>query len=275
MYFADIFVNRYSRMNTDLLSLPSCLFITGASGGYGSALAKTFAIHLQPGSLLVLSGRNTENLAKVSDEVKLLTSNNVQVESITCDLEKISDIDHLLSEFQPHFESSSVTNVILIHNAGSIGDVALKMDQYDNALIQQTITTNVSNILYFTIQFLTRCSRKQLNNCCIVNISSLLALQSAPSCGLYCTTKAARDMMFSVLAKERKDLRILSWAPGPMPTKMLQQMCDSHDGDIASMFKDFFKKKSYVECKDSAEKLLMVLKKNGFESGSHIDFYDV
>lgn len=38
----------------------------------------------------------------------------------------------------------------------------------------------------------------------LVNISSLLAIQSFPNWGLYATGKAARDMLMSVIAKEHK-----------------------------------------------------------------------
>lgn len=49
---------------------------------------------------------------------------------------------------------------------------------------------------------------------CVVNVSSLCALEPFPSWVLYCTGKAARDMMFRVLAKEESELRVLNYAPG-------------------------------------------------------------
>jgi len=47
-----------------------------------------------------------------------------------------------------------------------------------------------------------------------VNISSLCALQPFRSWALYCSGKAARDMMFRVLAAEEPDVRVLNYAPG-------------------------------------------------------------
>lgn len=52
----------------------------------------------------------------------------------------------------------------------------------------------------------------------VVNISSLCALKPFPSWVLYCTGKAARDMMFRVLAEEEPDVRVLNYAPGECPT---------------------------------------------------------
>lgn len=48
----------------------------------------------------------------------------------------------------------------------------------------------------------------------VVNISSLCALQPFKGWGLYCAGKAARDMMFQVLATEEPSVRVLSYAPG-------------------------------------------------------------
>lgn len=48
----------------------------------------------------------------------------------------------------------------------------------------------------------------------VVNISSLCALQPFKGWTLYCAGKAARDMMFQVLAEEEPSVRVLNYAPG-------------------------------------------------------------
>lgn len=48
----------------------------------------------------------------------------------------------------------------------------------------------------------------------VVNISSLCALQPFKGWTLYCAGKAARNMMFQVLATEEPSVRVLSYAPG-------------------------------------------------------------
>ena len=48
----------------------------------------------------------------------------------------------------------------------------------------------------------------------VVNISSLCALQPYKGWGLYCAGKAARDMLYQVLAAEEPSVRVLSYAPG-------------------------------------------------------------
>lgn len=48
----------------------------------------------------------------------------------------------------------------------------------------------------------------------VVNISSLCALQPFKGWALYCAGKAARNMMYQVLAAEEPGVRVLSYAPG-------------------------------------------------------------
>lgn len=54
----------------------------------------------------------------------------------------------------------------------------------------------------------------------IVNISSLCAVQPFKSWGLYCAGKAARDMLFKVLADEEPNILVLNYAPGPLDNEM-------------------------------------------------------
>lgn len=48
----------------------------------------------------------------------------------------------------------------------------------------------------------------------VVNISSLFAVQPLPNWVLYCSAKAARKMMFCVLAEEEANVKVLSYSPG-------------------------------------------------------------
>lgn len=54
-----------------------------------------------------------------------------------------------------------------------------------------------------------------------MNISSLCAREPFPSWALYCAAKAARDMLFRVLAVEEPGLRVLNYAPGEQSRSLL------------------------------------------------------
>lgn len=83
------------------------------------------------------------------------------------------------------------------------------MDEVDSYL-----SLNVSSALSLTAGLLQVFPRRQGLRRCVVNVSSLCALQPLPSWVLYCTGKAARAMMFRVLAEEESDLRVLNYSPG-------------------------------------------------------------
>lgn len=82
------------------------------------------------------------------------------------------------------------------------------------AEVDSYLSLNVSSALSLTAGLLQVFPRRQGLRRSVVNVSSLCALQPLPSWVLYCTGKAARDMMFRVLAEEEPDLRVLNYSPG-------------------------------------------------------------
>lgn len=82
------------------------------------------------------------------------------------------------------------------------------------AEVDSYMSVNVSSCLCLTASFLQAFPQQSGLRRTVINISSLCALQPFPSWVLYCTGKAARDMMFRVLAGEEPDIRVLSYSPG-------------------------------------------------------------
>lgn len=78
--------------------------------------------------------------------------------------------------------------------------------------VSRYLALNVSGVLSLTAGILQAFPPAVGLRRTVVNISSLCALKPFPSWVLYCTGKAARDMMFRVLAEEEPDLRVLSYA---------------------------------------------------------------
>ncbi|XP_061655358.1 sepiapterin reductase a isoform X2 [Phyllopteryx taeniolatus] len=111
---------------------------------------------------------------------------------------------------------------------------------------------------------------------CVVNISSLCAVKPFPSWVLYCTGKAAREMMFKVLAEEEPDLRVLNYAPGPLDTDM-QLVARTKTGELSlrKTYSDMFDEGQLLTCEASCAKLMKILLEDKYASGDHVDFYDV
>ena len=104
---------------------------------------------------------------------------------------------------------------IFINNVGSLGHVG-SCDTYTSVHDMHTaMTLNVTNALWFTTRIVQWMKQKQqhhhhmmddaLLHLTIVNISSLVAVQSFPSLATYSAGKAARDMYHNALAKEEEE----------------------------------------------------------------------
>ena len=206
-------------MFSNPFSKTSFAIITGATRGYGLELAKVIAPVLCRDSVLVLTGRNQEKLDSAQKLVNSLrSSDDVIVNTVKTDLGVADDVEKFIGKCTENVDVKSFQSAVIIHNAGSLGDVTLRMDEYSSqTAISQHMDLNVSNVMFYTAEFL-RLFHMSPVKCFVVNISTLCAVEPFPSCALYCTGKAARDMMFKVLAAERPDVRVVSWAPGPMPT---------------------------------------------------------
>lgn len=117
-----------------------------------------------------------------------------------------------------------------------------------------------------------------------MNVSSLAAIQPFESWAVYCAAKAAREMFHRVLAEEQKkitspvkNLLVLNYAPGPLDTNMQKEIREGLlvDAPTREYFTQLKANDQLVDANVSSERLLKVLVDAQFESGSHIDFYDL
>jgi len=114
----------------------------------------------------------------------------------------------------------------------------------------------------------------------IVNVSSLAAVQPFETWGVYCAGKAARDMFHRVLAEETKaskQVKVMNYAPGPLDTDMQRQIREGVD--VKAETRDYFislkQENKLVDPLTSAAKLVKILDCGTYESGSHLDFFDL
>uniref|UniRef100_F6WU12 Sepiapterin reductase n=1 Tax=Ciona intestinalis TaxID=7719 RepID=F6WU12_CIOIN len=247
----------------------SVVIITGTNRGYGVHLSETVAAKLSGDSLLILTARNKDGLEKTKNKIEaLINGNNFKVLSVMCDLSKQDKVSGFIAKCLENIDLSKFSTAMFINNAGTLGDVNIKLKDQNNAnLLNGYFQFNVINVMMLNSAFLKSFAAKK---CFLINISSLAAIQPFSTMGLYCTGKAARDMMFKVLAVENPELRVLNWSPGPMITGMTNTMRGCCDETVATMFKNF----DYVPLEVSAAKLMAILEKNEFKSGDHIDYFD-
>ncbi|KAL4630146.1 Sepiapterin reductase-like [Arapaima gigas] len=251
--------------------------ITGASKGYGRSLALQIAHLLQPRSVLLLVARSADLLqALQADLAPVAQHAGLLVRCLPADLSRKAGIDATVRAAK---ESAAldIDHVLLINNAGSLGDVSrFAMSFSDLAEVDAYLSLNVSSALCLTAGVLQAFPRRKGLRRTVVNISSLCALKPLPSWVLYCAGKAARNMVFRVLAKEEPDVRVLSYSPGPMDTDMQAQARSySADPALKQSFSIMHSQGDLLSCQESGAKLMWLLLEDKFPSGAHLDFYEL
>ncbi|NXG27415.1 SPRE reductase, partial [Dromaius novaehollandiae] len=161
--------------------------------------------------------------------------------------------------------------------AGSLGDISKSfVDLTDLHEVNSYFAFNVSSALCLTSTALEAFGKRPGVSRTVVNVSSLCALKPFKNWALYCSGKAARDMLFQVLALEEPDVRVLSYAPGPLDTDMqLLARTQTGDPELRQHLQGLQESGQLIDCAVSAQKLLKLLEEDTFRSGAHVDFYDV
>lgn len=233
---------------------------------------------MKPGSAFVLVARSGTDLRTLQAELTDQDEGKagLQVQYVAADLglaEGLEQVTKAARDVAPE----GIEHVVLVNNAGSLGDISRFTKSFtDMAEVNSYLSVNVSSFLCLTAQILQAFPQRPGLRRTVINISSLCALKPFSSWVLYCSGKAARDMMFRVLAEEEPDLRVLNYAPGPLDTDMqLEARSKSGDAHLRKSFHEMFTQGQLLTCQESCTKLMKLLMEDSYTSGAHIDFYDV
>ncbi len=184
-------------------------FITGTSRGLGKAFAEHF-----------LMQENTH----VTGISRTQTIQHAHYKHWNLDLSDMMETERFL---QIAFKSlENPTQIVLINNAGMLGNIAYVGD-FQSKILEQTVNLNLASPILLTNHFL---KKYQTTHCpkLILNISSGAGRKSYDGWATYCATKSAMDMFSEVMAMEQKlrasDVRIFSVAPGVVDTEMQAQI---------------------------------------------------
>ncbi|KAG7237563.1 hypothetical protein INR49_032180, partial [Caranx melampygus] len=195
--------------NPRTLSRGICI-ITGASKGLGRALAHEVCHLLEPGSVLILVARSGSLLQKLKEELQSFTDEQqLVVRCIAADLSTSKGVNETVRVAKQE-AVNDINHVLLINNAGAISGFESFTDLEQ---VNSYLSLNVSSALALTAGILKTYPCRPGLRWSVVNISSVFSLQPLPYWALYCTGKAARKMMFSVLAEEEPNLKVLNYSP--------------------------------------------------------------
>lgn len=221
-------------------------YITGTSSGIGKSLAEK-ALEIE-GSLVYGFSRTN-------------SIQNPNYIHTTIDLSNIEEV--LKLNIHKHSEAFKV---VLINNAGTIGDVKSIGNQTDKSMVDVFNLNTICPVVIANkfIQTYKNVDALQV----IVNISSGAARHPIESWAPYCASKAALDMFSQVLQAEngydlKGKVRVFSIAPGIVDTNMQQKVRNSDAKDFPHLDKFIgYKEKGQLSSPELvASKILEIIEK--------------
>ncbi|KAF9901967.1 hypothetical protein EC991_005457 [Linnemannia zychae] len=274
------------------------VIITGANRGFGASVAHTYLDSSDASAVsYILVGRNQDGLQTVLDSLKQKgASSNIAVKGIVVanvDLADTTTLDANLARVQEAAKQlrdesiqakTTITKSVLINNAGSLGDLSKTAKEFTWQETRTYLDFNIVSFVGLCSTFLqdtlAAFPKEQYpeHKTVVVSVSSLLAVQPFSNWGLYAAGKAARDRFLGVIALEEKgnNVKTLNYAPGPLDNEMQADVrATLGDKEQLEIYDGMHKSGSLVNMDDSSRKLVILLKKDEFASGGHIDFYDV
>jgi NADP-dependent 3-hydroxy acid dehydrogenase YdfG len=185
----------------------SFTLITGASSGFGQAIARTLA---EEGRSLIITARRKERLQRLAEE--LSGRKGVEVIPLYFDVRRRDEVEAAAEELK----GRGIQLRHLINNAG----LALGLSDIANGDVNdwdQMIDTNLKGLLYTTRSFL------QLvpDGGHIVNIGSIAGKEVYPGGNVYCASKHAVDALSRAMRIDllERRIRVSQVAPGLAETE--------------------------------------------------------
>jgi len=157
------------------------VFITGATSGFGRAMAEKFASNNWN---CIITGRRKEKLLDIANELKEKYS--TEILPLVFDVQKRQDVFEAINNIPQQWRNIDV----LINNAG----LALGRDSFENANLDDwdiMMQTNVNGLLYVTKAVLPFFIGNKQGH--IINMGSVAAKEIYQFGNAYCASKAAVD----------------------------------------------------------------------------------
>ncbi|NQW37171.1 MAG: SDR family NAD(P)-dependent oxidoreductase [Flavobacteriales bacterium] len=185
------------------------LFITGATSGFGKAIAQRFA---KEGNNLIITGRRAERLENLKQE--LSKKYNIKVLTLCFDVRNESEVNDAIKSLPKEWQNIDV----LINNAGLASGLSTLQDgntQDWNVMID----TNVKGLLYVTHAVLPLLLKSKAPH--IINIGSTAGKEVYLKGNIYCATKHAVNAISKALRIDllEKGVKVTQISPGAAETE--------------------------------------------------------
>ena len=202
------------------------VLITGATSGIGLGCARKFAAN---GDRLILTGRNEQRLAEISDE---LTDEGTQVYTLAFDVRDREAARKAIESLPAEWQQIDV----LVNNAG----LALGLEpEYDGCMDdwETMIDTNVKGLL--TMTRLVVPGMVARNSGHIINIGSVAGDAAYAGGNVYCATKAAVKALSDGLRIDVANtaVRVTNLKPGLVETNFSNIRFHGDEQRAATVYK--------------------------------------
>ena len=192
------------------------VLITGAAGGIGKELSKSF---LEVGSNIILSGTNINRLQSLKDDL------NQECDVFECDLKNVDEINNLLN-----FLDGSGGVDVLINNAGKTEDnllMRMSDEQWEDIML-----INLTSVMRLTRGIIRGMIKKRWGR--IINITSIVALTGNPGQSNYVASKSGLIGFSKSLASEvaSRGITVNCIAPGFIKTNMTDKLNENQTSSI-------------------------------------------
>jgi NAD(P)-dependent dehydrogenase (short-subunit alcohol dehydrogenase family) len=190
--------------------------ITGASRGFGRALARSFAID---GWNLVLDARRPEELETARAEFAALGAEVIAMAG------NVNSADHRVALIESARGLGSLD--LLVNNASTLGPSPLPLlESYDLGELRAVYEVNTLAPLALIQLALPLLKRSHGT---VVSLTSDAAVEAYEGWGGYGSSKAALDQLHRVLAQEVTEVHFYTFDPGDMRTEMHQAAFPGQD----------------------------------------------
>lgn len=205
------------------------VFITGATAGFGKAIALKFAAH---GYNLIINGRRTDRLAKVEEEIK--STYGVKVISLPFDVRDRNAAEQSIKSL-PH---DWKTIDILVNNAG----LAQGLGTIDEGNVDDwdvMIDTNLKGLLYVSKPIMLGMVERKKGH--IINISSIAGKEAYKKGNVYCATKFAVDAISKSMRIDLLEhgIKVTSINPGAAETEFSLVRFNGNEERAKSVYKGY------------------------------------
>jgi len=189
------------------------VLITGASGGFGRALALDCA---RAGASVILAGRNGAKLDRLYDEIAAMGAPQPAIAQLDLAAATAVDYDRLSDTIEREFGKLDG----LVHAAALLGD-RTPLEQYDIPTWCRVLHVNLTAPFILTQVLLPNLRKSP--DASVIFVSSGVATRPRAYWGAYGVSKAALESLRAMLALElerESNIRVNSVNPGPMRTRM-------------------------------------------------------